>query len=69
MVNIYIRIPIFFFFAFPVRRLTKVYDIIPMVIPSDILYARGIAIIVRNAGIPSAAYSRQNSSKYLLCFS
>ena len=58
MDSIYISPLIFFSFAFPVNRLIKVQEITPIAIPSEMLYANGIAIMQRNAGIASVISSK-----------
>ena len=44
---------IFFSLALPLIRLSRVQEMTPMAMPSEMLYARGIAAMVRKAGMPS----------------
>lgn len=52
-VSTYINTLTFFSFALPDTRLTIVHEITPIAMPSEMLYASGIAIMQRNAGIAS----------------
>ena len=56
-VSTYIRGLIFFSLALPVMTFSRVQEMTPMAMPSEMLYAVGIARKVRNAGMPSAGSS------------
>ena len=52
-VSTYISGLIFFSLALPVTTLMMVQEITPMAMPSEMLYAVGMARMVRKAGMPS----------------
>ena len=49
----YMRGLIFFSFAFPVITLITTWEMVPMAIPSDMLYMKGMAMMAMKQGIAS----------------
>ena len=58
--RIYISSVILFFLALPHTTLIITYEIIPIAIPSEILYIKGIAIIAIKQGIVSVISSKSS---------